>query len=141
MRGQVAAVQVPVALLYRTVPCRTVPYCVCINLLHECSLSQVHAYSGPALPPLLIGPSVGGGLSVRLFTPVRPSVRPSVCPSTTLRPETSVSHQHALLPLRHFSSSCVSILAFFLFRNPIYEQFRVTVLQLKCRYKNLKPLF
>ncbi len=46
---------------YRTVLYRTVLYSsVCINLLHECSLSQVHAYSGPALPLLPIHLSVVG---------------------------------------------------------------------------------
>lgn len=47
------------SVLYRTVLYRTVLYSgVCNNLLHECSLSQVHAYSGPALPLLSIYSSV-----------------------------------------------------------------------------------
>lgn len=56
---------------YRTVLYRTVLYSsVCINLLHECSLSQVHAYSGPALPLLHLSVRLSvcrGWISVCLY--------------------------------------------------------------------------
>ncbi|XP_077450591.1 copine-8 isoform X3 [Stigmatopora argus] len=45
-RDIVQVVQVPVALLYRTL---LYPWCLS-TFLHVCSLDHVHAYSGPALP-------------------------------------------------------------------------------------------
>ncbi|XP_077450590.1 copine-8 isoform X2 [Stigmatopora argus] len=55
-RDIVQVVQVPVALLYRTL---LYPWCLS-TFLHVCSLDHVHAYSGPALPLSTILLSSGG---------------------------------------------------------------------------------
>lgn len=101
---QVAAVQVLVALLYRTVLYSS----VCIKLLHECSLSQLHAYSGPALPLLSICLSVGDEcLSASIF--IRLPVSSFVC---LLQPYLSISLNPFFSTFVTFS--CLSIQPSFL---------------------------
>lgn len=76
MRGQVAAVQVPVALLYCTVPYRAVPYRTVFVLTFCMSVASVKCMHIVALHYLLSSSVRVWGKSVRLFTPsVRLSVR------------------------------------------------------------------
>lgn len=69
MRGQVAAVQVPVALLYRTVPYRAVPYRTVFVLTFCMSVASVKCMHIVALHYLLSSLVRLWGMSVRLFTP------------------------------------------------------------------------